>query len=618
MNPAFTDYIKNKLRNPRLSSRAERALLATADKFGLAGDVKMLTIDGPSLCIYSCHVNSEKSPSRISISGIGEELTQDAFDFSRHIGPKGINSLFAEGENGEIIFDDYFLQFDGVRDLMENLSKCFSAIGISNADTLAVVAPQPLSMAVKYSLQTLSARACFITDPDPATSTEGRIEIHPSLRKSSIGLPAPMDTVAGIMKHRKAIYVPMHEATLDAIFYGNMTWRRLLEGLPPADECLVEIAGIACRMVKLHPTIDAYGNLFLSIHSLLDHKSLTVIIDGPGLVLTIQPQAPTQQPDPGTETAEEKQPLPEETSTVQQQKEEAHKPQQQKEEAHKPEQQKQEGHKPQSQKPETHKPQSQKEGPQKPQQRKEETHRPKTERKNPPVSNQNGACLEEGTVVFDRKIINWKKISAELPEMNLPQVNKTLEDIQNVFRRMSCGKRIITDTNLWVTEEHNNPGHMAYRKLIDYLSSLLDPAKGEVFEIDHNVYDEINKLAANNVAAAKEAKNVIARLQALGIADLPELGLSYNAKAYADEPIGYRLKQLYADNRAFSILTNDTDALIRWRAVLAKIDRERNAANPSFPPNILCRELQCLFSLRGKLINHKNKLNNKKNDGESK
>ena len=55
--------------------------------------------------------------------------------------------------------------------------------------------------------------------------------------------------------------------------------------------------------------------------------------------------------------------------------------------------------------------------------------------------------------------------------------------------------------------------------------SLMDANKGQVFELNKNVYDEIAKLADNDIAASKEAKRFLLDYLSLKCVEFPEIEL---------------------------------------------------------------------------------------------
>lgn len=88
--------------------------------------------------------------------------------------------------------------------------------------------------------------------------------------------------------------------------------------------------------------------------------------------------------------------------------------------------------------------------------------------------------------------------------------------------------------------------------------------------------------------------------------DLSGLTFEQNPNAYADITIGEHIMDLLTHDVNFAILTNDGDAQIRW---VQKIKDEINKnKDRRMPPIMLCRDLQKLFEMRGKLIKRKKEL----------
>lgn len=538
MNTIFQEYISDKIRNPIHVSIVEKDLVFMADQSNLSGNINMMYIHEDCITAYSCFVNTQTRPSKISIRSVGDETPHDLkrqLKADRRTKAER-DSLFAlEAGTGRLLFDDYLSSCSSLHALLGYLRDLFAQIDLPQAGTLIVKSPFYQDIPLRYVLESLTSDTIFIDNDSANVSVKGRIDIPPLLLKSSVGVVFPLNTVKGIMLNKNEIYIPLDSQTLDSAFYGRMTWRDLLGELSAPSENDVLVGNVACRLIRLTPYVDGYGNLFITIHSILDRQSITRLADGPGLshvsAIAPKPHKERQPEIPDTVSA---------TSEV-------------------------------------------------------------PPAKKSPVKSSSSS--NNNSFVFDGVIIAWKNIETNLPKMKKEEIKKHLSMLNKIFEKMTSGERIVTDTNLWISEHPKMPKQMAYRKLIEYMYSLMDANNGQVFELNKNVYDEIAKLADNDVAASKEAKRFLLDYLSLKCVEFPEIELVRKQRAYADEPIGHRINQLYSEKKKFSILTNDTDAMVRWVAGLRNMEKslEESGRGP-FPPYILCRDLQRAFLLRGKLI----------------
>ena len=500
MNETFRKYIREKIKNPKISSEIEKDLIFAADKFNLTGNVTLMYIYEDILNIYRCKVNTKVTPSRVSICHIGEDIIH------------GLKEVLRGDEKTK-----------------RTTGSLFPTLDFSDAECLIIVNCAYPDYPLRSFLQSLSPRTYFVDNKEEIL-TKGRIEISPDLLKRKISLPFPMNTLKGIMLNKEAVFVPMTTTTLTSTFSGTFTWGELLGDKTDFDGSFVEIEEEKCRPVKILPIIDGFGNIFVTVRSLLDNKNRTSLIGGPG--------KESSKISDSRSGYEKKVP-------------------------------------------------------------KKKSDRDDHDRVD--------RSLDIDSIVFEQKEIPVKRIESDLPLMNEKKIKGYINVIDNVFKRMASCERIITDTNVWVTEIKKHSKQMAYINLLEHLVKWFK--KGTIYEICPAVYDEISKLSDRDEGASKSAKNLILKYQNLDRVDMLNLGLLRDKKAYADEPIGYRVQQLYIEKKKFSILTNDTDALVRWVAGIKEIERNSDGREGStIPPYILCRDLLRLYSLRGKLIARLNKI----------
>ncbi len=203
-------------------------------------------------------------------------------------------------------------------------------------------------------------------------------------------------------------------------------------------------------------------------------------------------------------------------------------------------------------------------------------------------------------------------MESQIPQAtNSYKLRAMLETVENGFRRIARVERIVTDTNVWITEDSSRRGKMLYDNMLNFVRKFM--IKGQnVYELHREVFDEIVKLANNNKAAAKQAKTYLSSCQEMRLLEIVDLDWNTNYNPYADPVIGERVLKLYKDGISFSIITNDADAKIRWVNALQQLEKHTPPENRRvFPPCILSRDLYSLYLLRGKLILRLKHLENK-------
>ncbi len=287
MNRVFRKYVEEKLVDSGISSDVEKFLIEAADRFHLSGDVSILIIYEETLNIYRGSVNSSVSPSRIAIHEIGEDVAHGLNEILScdEITKLRRDSLFAiDDDNADkLIYDSYFDQYYGLEQIKESLEKEFSALNLADSDKLLVINRAYPDPVLQYFLQSLGGDTYILRGYREDVLTSGRIEISSPLESKDVGLPYPMNRIGRLIGNGQAIFVPLHPATLTSKFSGDYTWEKLLGRFSEPDESDAEISGVHCRVITLHPDIDSYGNLFMTVRSVMTNEHITHLISGPGL-----------------------------------------------------------------------------------------------------------------------------------------------------------------------------------------------------------------------------------------------------------------------------------------------------------------------------------------------
>lgn len=286
MNLDFKKYIRSRLDNPRLVSDAEKDLIYAADFFDLSGKLKLVYVRAKNLVVYDCNISKDSNPSRISILSIGEEVAHGfgAILYTDEVLRKQRDSLFSlNPSTGHWMFDSYFLQYCQLDSILHALSDEVKQVGISSMDKLVVVDKDMCHIPLRYTLQTLASKVCFLPGRGSEVNSGKRVGISDETGKSPTGVSAPLDTLTRLMQNGKEIYVPLHSSTLNAPFYGNFTWAHVLGKLAGRSSSDVVIQSVPCRLVRITPIVDAYGDVFVTVHSVVDGKSRVCLIAGPGL-----------------------------------------------------------------------------------------------------------------------------------------------------------------------------------------------------------------------------------------------------------------------------------------------------------------------------------------------
>lgn len=611
MSTLLKEYIEKRLKDSKAVSLVECDLLATIDRYHLSGHVKVIYIEESRYEVYLADVNANASPVRIKISS---EVIEGNHQLKNVLGGnpetrRQRDSLFSYDPSiDRLLFDDYFKWFDGLESVFNTVDSFLTAAGIQLDDNIIIGKTIYTEKAFLYILEQKTAGVMHSAYNGEELSTLRRIEIDNSVSQAKIGVTFPMNTVLGLMLNRKDIYVPIDDITLDSEFCNGVSWRRLLGGLAEESEKDVAINGMRCRLLRLTPYVDGFGDVFIDVWSPLDRRLRHVLVLGPGYDMkfgcdTISSEQLQFASEVNSRSQLDELPQNEPEASPMNQSEEFFQSQPESDAQSQPEvtlksQQKEKpqgGHK---KKPDSHS--------KKPDGKKLD----KPDSKNYGKYHQEPLLSEDSMVLLDGSEFQWKKINEQIPSMSLKEIDRTFTIIDNVFKTLASSERIVTDTNLWVTEFSTRPREMAFGEIIDHLRRRKDRNKEMVFELISEVYDEIDKLDKRNTAAAHKAKNMILSYQKLDLLETPNLKLKIDAKAYADEPIGHRVLQLYEDGVKFSILTNDTDASIRWRSGLKEKQRDLN--RHSLPHMILCRELHTLFRMRGKLIARRRQLDSNK------
>lgn len=586
MNAEFFKYVHDRLKDSSIVSSVEKQLVSAVDQYDMADTVKLLYIKKDYLVIYEASVNIESSPKRVTIDRIGEDTPHSLstlLNADIKI-KKERESLFSYSiSEGVWLYDDYFSKYLNLKSILNELSSIFTSLGICCSDTIIICENEYNEPIVEYILQTIVRKCITISAPSEDVSINGRIQMKKSVLTRTIGVNFPMNTIWGLISNKENIYAPLDDSTLSSIFYQNITWRNLLGPLSNIDRSVVEVAGCPCRLIRLIPYIDCYGNIFISVYSPLEKHSHNILIDGPGI-----------------ECLNQSEKYPEDVSTLSKRK---------------------------LSESDEDKPQTSIE---------EKSYRNSKDRnKHQIIGSKGGSSSNISEIIASSKansqlhqsenMFNAHKEIIFMEETirigvmesqifqttNADKLRGMLETIENVFKKIVGVERIVTDTNLWITEDPSRRGKMLYENMLNFVRKFM--IKGQnVYELHREVFDEIVKLANDNKAAAKQAKTYLSSCQEMRVLEIIDLDWNTNWNPYADPVIGERVLRLYKDGISFSIITNDAVAKIRWVNALQQLEKQTPPENRrAFPPCILSRDLYSLYLLRGKLIKRLKQLENK-------
>lgn len=559
MSTRFQKYINNRIANHKIISLPETHMLEAIDRFGIKIPTQLVYVDDDKFELYNAIINSNVNPSRFSFIDSGKEIRhclKEILPCDEKI-IRQLDSLFVESPDGtNIIFDTYFAKYLDLHNLLNRINSEIDNLNLDKNKLTIVVASPYTGHIVRYAFQQAVGNVLYIEPNNETVNAKGRIEISRSLTATHVGASAPMDSVLGLILNKQNIYVPLTEETLDSSFYKNTSWRDLLGDFAILSDSDVVINGTPCRLIKATPYIDAFGNVFINVFSVLDNHGINKIIEGPALThqdsLSKQKNKDEKGQNANNCPVKNKSSEPTEKKTVNNHNSKL---------------------------------------------------APKKRRDGSYIQNTD---TDNEIVLFDKSSILWKKVEQKIPEMQISEIDRIIKRINGVFEAICSCDRIVTDTNLWMTEYPIGSHRMAFLKLIEYIISKFNPKRDQVFEIVPEVYEELNKHDKNGTAASHKAKDVIANLLAKDLVDLQGLTFEQHKNAYADIPIGDHIMDLLSHNVKFAVLTNDVDASIRWRQNIkeAIIKKGRN----SMPPMMLCKNLQKLFEMRGKLIARKKEI----------
>lgn len=555
MSTRFQEYIENRIVNHKAISVPEKHVLEVIDRFDIGSKAVLIYVDDDKFEIYDVAINGSARPSRFHFDGVGKEIPHRLGELFQNYDERGkqYDCLFVESrEDAKIIFDSYFNKFLDIDKLLNEVNNEISNLNLNVDDHIILVNGSNVNRLLRYAFQQKAKRIVCLEPQNEQINIKGRIEIANSLSSNRVNIIAPMNTVLGLMLNKNNIFIPLCEDTLDSSFYKGISWRKLLGDFANASQSDIYINHTPCRVLKITPFIDAFGNLFINIYSILENRGVNRIIDGPGKAMSESAERRPKRNKPQTE--ETSKPQVKKTESISSQRAE-------------------------------------------PKKRKEGSFRQNT-------------SIDDEIVLFDKSSYPWKNVEQRLTDMQITEVESNIKRLNEVFEAIYSCDRIVTDTNLWMTEYPVGSRQMAYLKLIEFITGKFVEGRNQVFEIIPEVYEEINKHDRKGVAASHKAKAIIGKYQAKDLVDLRGLTFEQNPKAYADTPMGYHILDLLTHGVKFAVLTNDEDASIRWRQNI-KDENTRNGSN-DMPPIMLCRNLQKLFELRGKLIVRKKELKNSK------
>lgn len=586
MNADFSKYVHDRLNDSNIVSSVEKQLVSSVDQYDLTDTVKLLYIKKDYLVIYEASVKLESTPKRVTIDRIGEDTPHSLstlLNADIKI-KKERESLFSYSiSESTWLYDDYFSKYLNLNSILDELKSLFTSLGICSSDTVLICENEFNGPIVEYILQSIAKKCITIFAPSDDVSINGRIQLNKSILTRNIGVNFPMNTIWGLISNKENIYVPLDESTLSSIFYQNIIWRNLLGSLSDIDKSVVEIAGYHCRLIRLTPYIDCYGNIFISVYSPLNKHCHNLLIGGPGMECLNQSE---NYPENNVALSKEKVPESDENKTLNTKEDKGYR---------------------RSEAKNKHQLNGSKGG-----SSTKSSENISSSKANSSLHQSKNRFDTHKEIIFMEETIKIGIMESQISQAtNVDKLRAMLETVENVFRRIARVERIVTDTNIWITEDSSRRGKMLYENMLNFVRKFM--IKGQnVYELHREVFDEIVKLANDNKAAAKQAKTYLSSCQEMRLLEIIDLDWNTNYNPYADPVIGERVLKLYKDGISFSIITNDADAKIRWVNALQQLEKHTNPENRrAFPPCILSRDLYSLYLLRGKLILRLKHLENK-------
>lgn len=567
MGKKYNSYISRKLFDTRTEAVVTSWAVWGADHCADSPKFALLDFASHEVEVYRCIVDRNMPPGRVSIDKLGGFNPIDLSDIytpevvSRYEGEW--NKLFIIGDDGSIEYDDYNDLYLEPEELNKHTEKQIESIDTLDCDTVVVTGEYIRLRPVLYALQQ-KFRHVVVLDTDAAAvvNTKKRISTPAALETIRFNLNRKDYSARSVLNPEfEPIYVPLDEATLQSSFCGDIKWGDLLANTEPD----ASIGDVAVKILSFGLVMDIFGNVILNVFT--TGKPTVRIV-------------PLRLPFGGKSIAEE-------TGTRKEQRVQPPKP----------------------------KIRNSKEiSPETTVARKSSN--VKTMPKSEPVPVEEVSASSStvdadftATFAFGGVMFPVAQLLADIDKLSLKDLYGWRKKIDKVLDTLFASEVFICDTNFWVQEKPGKKGEMYYIWLLDnFIKKFTRLPHRPYFEITNDVYDEIIKHAANNVAAGFAAKKFISDvLVGMNLVVTPDIRSERDRHAYADSSLMKRIQELYLQGKKVSVLTNDTEAIYRWTSSIA--DQQANGlTKPAFIRNVNLERLYRLrFEIKKQIDKHSKK-----------
>lgn len=560
MGRNYNNYISRKLFDTRTEAGVTAWAVWGADHCADSSKFALLDFDSHEVEIYRCVVDGNMAPSRVSIDKLGAFTPIDLCDI---YAPEVVsryeaewNKLFILADDGTIEYDDYNDLYLEPEDLNRRTAKQIESIDCLDCDTAVVTGEYIRLRPVLYALQQKFRHVVVLdTEAAAALNTKKRISTPAALETIRFNLNRKDYSARSVLNPEfEPIYVPLDEATLQSTFCGDIKWSDLLANREPD----ASIGDVAVKILSFGLVMDIFGNVILNVFTTGKPSVRIVplrlpfggksILEQPGT--HIEPRREPRVPTPNPKNHESKAP--------------------------------------------------------------QAKIRPKSEPAHIEENSASSSTIDAdftGTFAFGGVMFPVAQLLADIEKLTVKDLYGWRKKIDRVLDTLFASEVFICDTNFWVQEKPGKKGEMYYIWLLDnFIKKFTRLPQHPYFEITNDVYDEIIKHAANNVAAGFAAKKFISDvLVGMNLVVTPDIRSERDRHAYADSSLMKRIQELYHQGKKVTVLTNDTEAIYRWTSSIA--DRQENGlSQPAFIRNVNLERLYRLrFEIKKQIDKHSKK-----------
>lgn len=570
MGRNYNNYISRKLFDTRTEPGVTAWAVWGADHCADSLKFALLDFGSHEVEVYRCIVDRNIVPSRVAIDKLGAFTPIDLFDIyapeivSRY--EAEWNKLFIPEDGGTINYDDYNDLYLEPEELNSHTAKQIESIDSLGCDTVVVTGEYIGLRPVLYALQQ-KFRHVVVLDPDAAAdvNTKKRISTPAGLENFRFNLNRKDYSARSVLNPEfEPIYVPLDEATLQSSFCGDIKWGDLLANR----EADASIGEVAIKILSFGLVMDIFGNVILNVFT-TGKPSVRIV------PLSLPFGGKSIAKEPGTHIEPRRDhPTPVSKSEIRMLEETVQKPSVT-----------------QSPKVNTHL---------------------KAEPAHIEEISASSSTVEAdftGTFAFGGVMFPVAQLLTDIDKLSIKDLYGWRKKIDRVLDTLFASEVFICDTNFWVQEKPGKKGEMYYIWLLDnFIKKFTRLPQRPYFEITNDVYDEIIKHAAKNVAAGFAAKKFISDvLVGMNLVVTPDIRSERDRHAYADSSLMKRIQELYHQGKKVTVLTNDTEAIYRWTSSIAD-QLENGLTKPAFIRNVNLERLYRLrFEIKKQIDKHSKK-----------